>query len=90
MIKLFRNTIWVIFLVLAVINIFIFIKGIKLSTEISFYENETNKLHQDNLELEKQAYGFDSLRYAASMAAVLNFTKKAQPIYIENAKYALK
>lgn len=84
-----KNIIWAAFIFLAIINIFIFLKSITLSSEISFFETELRNIHQENLELEKKAVSFDSLQYAASMAAVLNYTKKSQPIYIENDKYAL-
>ena len=85
-----KNTVLITFITLAILNIAIFIKGIKLTTELGFFDKETNKLHQQNLELEKQAYDFDSLQYAASVAASLDFTQKTQLVYLDNLKIALK
>lgn len=90
MFKTLKNIIWFIFLILAVMNIFVFLKSIKISTDISLLEKEIKRLHQENIELEKEAFNFDSLQYAASVAASLDFNKKSQPLYLDNAKYARK
>lgn len=61
----------------------------RLSNDVSFYETEIRKTHLNNIELEKKASGIDSLQYASSMAAIMNFTKKEIPLYLDNLKYAL-
>jgi cell division protein FtsB len=67
-----------------------FVLGIKLSEEIKVLDNKIKKVHQENIELEKEVSFLDSYQYAASQAADLGFIKEAQPIYLENFKYALK
>ncbi len=78
-----------VFLALVVVNIGIFVHSIVLGADMNAYELNTQKLHQENLDLENQMYEVDSLSYAASQAAKLNFTQPANPIYLENLKYAL-
>lgn len=84
-----KSLIWSVFLILITVNIFVFVHSIKLSDEINQFEAETKTLHQENSSLENQMYQIDSLQYAASVAASFNFTQKAQPVYLENLKYAL-
>ncbi len=84
-----KSIIWGIFAVLVVVNIFIFVNSIGLSDNINKFESDTKTLHQENLNLENEVYQIDSLQYAASVAASLNFSQKAQPIFLENLKYAL-
>lgn len=84
-----RNTVWVLFIALIVCNVYIFISGITLSDEISGFDKNIAKLHQENLELEKKLYDVSSLHYAASVAAQLSFTEKSNPIYWESLKFAL-
>ena len=60
----------------------------KLSDQVNHFENQINKLHQENLNLEGKIFAVDSLQYAASMAAQFDFSQKAQPVYLENLKYA--
>lgn len=83
-----KYSIWAIFLILLSANIFIYLTSLKLGDKISRFENETKKLHQENLALENNIYEIDSLQYAASLAAELDFTQKAQPVYLENLKFA--
>lgn len=71
-----------------VANLFFFYLSIKLSDEIAFYENKIEKIHHDNINLEKQLSEISSLIYAQKIATNLNFTKKANPMYLENLKYA--
>jgi len=86
--SLTRYSIWVIFLVLVSANIYVFLNSLKLSDEINHFENEIKNLHQENLNIENKIYEVNSLKYAASIASELDFTQKAQPIYLENLKYA--
>jgi hypothetical protein len=85
---LIKSTIWGVFFVLIIANIFTFMKGMSIADEINHFESETKKLHQENIELEKQVYNSDSLQNAASLAAVLKFTKQSTPMYLDNM-YAL-
>lgn len=78
------------FLLLIGTNVFIFLSGMKVSEQINFYEIETKKLKQENIDLEKKAYEANSLQHAASVAAQLDFTKKAEPYFLENLRVALK
>jgi len=78
-----------VFLLLFIVNIYAFVTGINLADKITFYESETKKLHQENQDLETKVFAVDSLRYAVSLADGLKFTKKAQPVYLDNLKYAL-
>lgn len=86
----FRFIIWTFFGILLFGNIYIFILGIKLGTDINSYEIETQKLKDNNIELEKKAYAVESLQYAASKAAEMNFTVKSSPIFPDNFVYAFK
>ena len=82
--------VWVTFFVLLFVNIFIFVRSIALGSEINFYEKEIKKVHQENIELSNKTYEIDSLQYAASLAARLEFTQSVKPFYLEGLnKYAL-
>lgn len=78
------------FVGLAIANIGIFISSIQLSDKITFYDKESKRLKQENLDLEQKIYEVNSLQKAASAAAELDFTKKAEPNYLENLGVALK
>lgn len=75
--------------ILAVINIIFFVHSIALGSEINTFEKEIKSIHQENLTLENKIYQVDSLQYAASVAAQLDFTRQSIPIYIHNDVYAL-
>lgn len=79
----------VIFLALMVVNVFVFMSGIKLSDDISKYDSETLALKKENTELEKQVYEISSLQYAASISAQLDFSQQTKPLYFTSFKYAL-
>lgn len=80
----------VLFLVLIVANLYIFVSGMNLGQQISYLERETKRLHKENLSLQKKAYEADSLQFAASVAAQLDFAQKAEPYFLENLGFALK
>ncbi len=82
--------IWIIFFILIGINIFIFLSGMKLSEKINYFETETKRLRTENVDLEKKAYEASSLQHAASVAAQLDFKKKAEPYFLDSLRYALK
>jgi hypothetical protein len=68
---------------------YIFVSGIVLGNQITHFEQEIKKIHQQNVELDKQTSHLDSLEYAASIAASLDFVKRSTPIVLDNLKYAL-
>ena len=78
------------FVGLAIANIGIFISSMQLSDKITYYDKESKRLKQENLDLEQKIYEVNSLQKAASAAAELEFTKKAEPNYLENLGGALK
>jgi hypothetical protein len=78
------------FFALAVANVGIFISSMHLSDKITFYDQESKRLKEENLELEQKIYEINSLQKAASAAAELKFNKKAQPNYLQNLGVALK
>ena len=79
---------WLVSFILIAANVYIFIHSISLSDKINFYETGISSLHKKNLKLENKIYNVDSLQFAASQASELNFVKEAQPIYLDNLKYA--
>jgi len=77
------------FLLLVLTNTYIFMVGIKSSNELSKMETELEKLKQDNIELETRLSHVNSLEYAASVAASLNFQEKTVSTYLDSLEYAL-
>lgn len=87
---LFKYIFWIFLILLLAVNLGLFVNGMNLSNQIYRFEKESERLHRENLSLENKAYEIDSLKYASSIAPSLNFTNSAQPVYLENLKYALK
>ncbi len=85
-----KKIIGFVFLVLIIVNIALFVSSIKLGNEISVYEQSTEKIHEQNLELQKEVARFDSFQYAASAAAALNFVQQSTPVYVGNMEFAKK
>ncbi|OGK27096.1 hypothetical protein A3C28_04910 [Candidatus Roizmanbacteria bacterium RIFCSPHIGHO2_02_FULL_39_9] len=83
-----KHLVFIALVILLFCNIFVFLQSIKLGDQINKYEKEINRLHQENLVLENNVYEVDSLQYASSMAASLNFTQKAEPTFLDELKYA--
>jgi len=79
-----------VFITLLLLNFWIFTKGMYLSQEISKYETNTQKLRKENMELETKLYKINSLKNTSSMAASLEFTRRANPYFLDNLKVALK
>jgi len=75
--------------ILVGINIAIFIKGIRLSNEISYYEGEIARLNEQNIEYEQHIYKIESHVSTASLAAELEYGKYNEPIYLQKPRYAL-
>lgn len=86
--KLFQFGVWIALPVLVLANMFIFVSGIVLANQISNFEKETKKIHQENIVLSTKTSRLDSLEYAASVAASFDFVKRSSPIILENLKYA--
>ncbi|MFH0979799.1 MAG: hypothetical protein V1803_02545 [Candidatus Roizmanbacteria bacterium] len=80
--------IWIVMISLVVGNIFLFYSSIKLGDEISFFEQKIQKIHHENLNLEKELSYVSSLQYAQKLVKNLKFTKKSQPSYLEKLVYA--
>lgn len=87
--NLLKTLISVFFITLVIANAGIFVAEIKSSTEITRMETELDSLKQSNIDLENKLGEVSSLEYAASMAAAMNFSKKAVPTYLDSLKYAL-
>lgn len=81
--------VWIALPVLILANMLTFVSGIMLSNQISRFEQETKKVHEQNITLTTQMSRLDSLEYAASAAAALDFVKRSTPVVLENLKYAL-
>jgi hypothetical protein len=79
---------WILFFGLMVANIYVFGRGVQLSNEIHEFESEIALIEKENLELETEIYARDSLQYAASISAELDFVKRAQPLYVGEPGYA--
>lgn len=88
--KIAKLLVGVLFLVLIAANLYIFVSGMNISQQISYLEAETKRLHKENLSLQKKAYEADSLQFAASIAAQLDFAQKAEPYFLENLGFALR
>lgn len=84
-----KDVLIVLFFILLIANTGIFVSGMYLGDDINRFDGEIKKLTRENATLEKEVYQAESLQYAASLSAKLNFTKQSQPVYFENLKYAL-
>lgn len=86
-----KTGIWILFFGLMIGNIYVFITGVTLSDRIHTYENEISKLRQENIVLETKVFKHESITYAASVAADLEYTKQAEPVFFDTTanKYAL-
>lgn len=84
-----KQAIWLLFFGLMIANVYVFVSGVQLSDELSRYDSEIARLDQENLELEKKVYSVESLTHAASLAAELQFTNAAPPVYLDEQHFAL-
>lgn len=85
-----KDTLITLFVVLVAGNIYIFVRGMYLSDNLNRFQDQIQQLQTDNDHLRTQVYQAESLQYASSISAVLKFTKKSQPLFFEQLKYALK
>jgi len=79
--------IWLVMIGLVVVNIFLFYSSIKLGDDISLFEHKIQKIHHENLNLEKELSYVGSLQYARKLAKNLEFTKISQPSFLEKLVY---
>ncbi len=86
--KISKNIIWFGVVAVIIANAFVFLHGLDLGNQIGQYERDIAKLRLENTDLEKKVYQKQSFTYATSMAAAMNYTKKIEPVYIENLLYA--
>ncbi len=87
--KIIQILIVILLPVLVAANMYLFVSGITLGDQINYFENQTTVLHERNVELTRQTSYLDSLQYAASMAATLNFVNDSKPMVLDNLRYAL-
>lgn len=87
--SLAKQAVWLLFFGLMIANVYVFVSGVQLSDDLSRYDSEISRLNQENLELEKKVYSVESLTHAASIAAELNFTNAAPPVYLDEQRFAL-
>lgn len=79
----------ILIIILVGINIAVFVKGITLSDEIHYYEQELAELKKQNVTYEQEIYKMSSYTRTASLAAELDYGKYHDPIYHEIPQYAL-
>lgn len=87
--KIISYSLWLLFAGLIVLNIFIFVGSIRMGAEMNVSERKIETLRRQNMEMEDKIVLLDSFQYASSLAATLNFTKTAQPVYLDTVSYAL-
>lgn len=86
--KIFLQLIFLTILVLMIVNVGLFVHSIVLGGEINKLEKETRALTFSNIDLDNKINTVDSLQYAASVAASLNFTASVKPVYLDRPQYA--
>lgn len=74
--------------ILAIVNVYIFVSGLGLQSEMMHYEKETKRIEQENLDFQEKVFEANSLQYAASKAADLEFTERAEPYNLAKPGFA--
>lgn len=74
--------------ILVIINVTYFVKGVRLSDEINYYEKQVTKFKQANVDIEQEIYALESLTKTASIAAELEYGKYNEPIFSDKPQYA--
>lgn len=87
--KFLKKIILSVFGILLAANVYVFMNGVHLSNNVAYYESQVTKLRKENILLEKQVYKFDSISYAASIAAELQYTPAKNMIYVTKPGFAL-
>jgi len=85
-----KNIIWLFLIGLVLANFVFFLKKESLSERIKFYEKKTIVLRNKNSDLNQAVLRLDSLSYASSMAARLDFVKKTEPVALDKLFYAFR
>lgn len=83
-----RHLLGIAFFALLFGNVYVFINGVQLSDKVHFYESEVTKLRQENIRLEKHVYKFDSISYAASIAAELDYEGAKDTVFVTKPGFA--
>lgn len=87
--KIIKTAIWFLVVALLVCNVGMFLYDIQLSDKVKYYEGEISSYKEENKSLEKNLNKIESLSFAASQAAEMNFNKKANPIFLDPLQVAL-
>lgn len=85
-----KTTVIGLIIFLIVINIYLCVQSLFLGETILKLEEDIKKLSLENLQLEKKVFSLNSVESLEKKAQTLGFTKKAEPIYLENLKYAFR
>lgn len=72
------------------VNIYLFAQGIVVSDNVQRLEIATQKLKNENSELQAQLYKVHSLSNLELIAQDLGFTKKTPPLFLDTPAYALR
>lgn len=83
-----KTTISLVAIFLIAINIYLFAKSALLGDEIQKIERDISKIKVANSELEKKLYTASSLQNLEQVANDLGFTKKTEPLFLDNLNYA--
>jgi len=88
--KIASITFWSFIIILVAANIFLFCSSISLGDQINDFEQKTNKLHLQNIRLEKEVSRLSSLQFAKDVAENLDFIEKSEPVYLDKLGVAFK
>lgn len=83
-----RIIVVIVFFLLSGLNIFLFTKGLILTEAVNHLEKETIRLKLENNHLERELYYQTSLSQLKKKAKIMGFTQKAEPLFLDNLKYA--
>lgn len=84
--KKIKSLIFLLIIFLIFFNIYFFYLSIKLGNEISYYEEKTEKIYHENVNLEKELSSIDSLEYAKKIASYLEFDKNPEVYFLDSLK----
>lgn len=86
----FQPLVILIFLCFFSINCFLFGKSLLLTEEILKLEKEIKRIQLENSVLERELFEITSLETISNFASFLGFTKEAEPLYLDDLKYAYR
>lgn len=87
---IFSPFVLVIIVSLLIGNLYVFVSNMKLSEEIAYFNDQIHTLKIENSLLDNKLTMQNSLSEAASVAAQLNFTKKATLYHLSDLGMAKK